>query len=88
MASNSNGHKTNGHKAAAHQISAKIRKIYTADKKKLKAAGKSITKAAKNAKVKFTEVEETVEDYTKKNPWKTIGMSLLAGVLVGKIMHK
>jgi ElaB/YqjD/DUF883 family membrane-anchored ribosome-binding protein len=90
MASKTKGHKTikhNGH-ALKTSLKAKMRDMYRYDKKKINAATKAITKAAKDAKDKFVDVEETVEDYAKTNPWKTIGMSLLAGVLVGKIMHK
>ena len=77
--------KSNGHNG--HQLSAKLRKLYKHDKLKVSNAAKVLSHAAKDAKEKFTDVEESVEKYAKANPWKTMGISLLAGVVVGKIFH-
>lgn len=54
----------------------------------LKSATKKLTNAASDAKERFTEVEETVQKYAKAHPWKTMGMTLLAGVVVGQLMRK
>lgn len=73
--------KSNGH------LKTKLSKMYKRDKQKILRAAKSISSAATDAKEKFTDVEESVEKYAKANPWKTMGFSLLAGVVVAQILH-
>lgn len=58
-----------------------------ANKRKILITKKAITHAAVNAKNMFVDVEENVEKYAKANPWKTMGFSLLAGVIVSQILH-
>jgi ElaB/YqjD/DUF883 family membrane-anchored ribosome-binding protein len=48
---------------------------------------KKLANAARDAKDKFSDVEQTVEKYAKTHPWKSLGVSLLAGVLVGKLFR-
>lgn len=76
--------KTNGHNG---NLATKIKRTYKADKHTLQLAAKKLTKTATNAKKKAIEIEDTVEDYAIHHPWKTMGMSLLAGVIVGKIIN-
>ena len=75
-----NGHATNGH------LSTKFKNGLTSNRKTLKAATKKITRAASDAKERFTEVEETVQKYAKAHPWKAMGITLLAGVVAGRII--
>lgn len=55
---------------------------------KLSNASSTLSHAAKEARERFSDVEETLEDYVKANPWKAIGITLLAGVIVGEILHR
>lgn len=74
-----NGHATNEH------LATKFKNGLKSNRKTLKAATRKLTHAASEAKERFTEVEDTVQKYAKANPWKTMGMTLLAGVVVGQI---
>lgn len=65
----------------------KIQKILKQDKQKVFKAARVISHAASDAKVKFNDVEESMEKYAKANPWKTMGFSVLAGVVVAKLLH-
>lgn len=75
--------RTNGHTALKN----KIKRLYKIDKRKIASAATALSHAARDAKEKFSDVEESVEKYAKTNPWKTMGLSVLAGVIVGQILH-
>jgi len=47
---------------------------------------KRITHAAHDAREKMVEVEKSVQKYAKAHPWKTMGISVLAGVVVARIL--
>lgn len=74
----------NGH--ATTRLSTKLKRGLTQNRKTLKAASKKLTHAAYEAKERFNDVEETVEKYAKTNPWKTMGITLVAGVIAGRII--
>jgi|GEM_PF-6335609 len=65
----------------------KLKRLYKRDKHKVLKAANAISSAATDAKDKLSDVEESVEKYAKANPWKTMGISLLAGVVVAKILN-
>ena len=48
---------------------------------------KRITRAAHDAQEKFVEVEQNVEKYAKAHPWRTMGLSVITGMLVGRILN-
>ena len=78
----SNGHARNGHTST--YLASKYKRT---TKRKLVAAATNVKKAAIKAKDKFDDIEENVQKYAKINPWKTMGLTLLAGVVVGRIFN-
>lgn len=64
-----------------------FRKELKKGKHKIANAKHNILKTASNAKQQFTEIEEEVVKYAKHNPLKTMGISVLAGVVIAQILH-
>jgi ElaB/YqjD/DUF883 family membrane-anchored ribosome-binding protein len=71
--------KANGH------LRNKLKKIYTRNNQRLANASAALSTAATDAKDRVLDAEQTIKKYTKTNPWKAIGMSVLAGVIVAQI---
>ncbi len=91
MTTKTNGHKhrSNGHTAVKRvsTLGSKLRKLYGRDKIRLRATTTKITNAAHDAREKIVEVEQSVQKYAKAHPWQTMGISVLAGVVVARILN-
>jgi ElaB/YqjD/DUF883 family membrane-anchored ribosome-binding protein len=46
------------------------------------------SKIAQEVEEQLTEMRTSVVNYVKKNPFKAIGMSLLAGAIVAQLLRK
>lgn len=51
-------------------------------------ASSLITESIENAKDKSDELQENVMDYVADKPFKSLGLALLAGMIVGYFLHK
>lgn len=65
----------------ANHLAATLKNGLNLDKQQLIQAAKKLSKNAANA-------EQTVEAYTKEHPWQAIGLSVLAGLIVGQIFRR
>ncbi len=45
----------------------------------------SVKDKSQDLKDKSVEFEKSIRKYTKENPWKAIGFSVLAGAIISKI---
>jgi ElaB/YqjD/DUF883 family membrane-anchored ribosome-binding protein len=51
-------------------------------------AGEAIIHSVENVKEKSADIQDTITTYAQKKPYKTIGIALLAGAVLGWWMHR
>ena len=51
-------------------------------------AGQALRDSLANIRDKSTAVKDNVSDYTAKQPIKSLGISLLCGLIIGYLLHK
>lgn len=51
-------------------------------------AGDMLSQSLENAKERSLDFRENVGEYTKKQPFKTIGLAVLAGMVIGLWFHR
>lgn len=62
-------------------------KIEHDEKDKMDKTKEYLLDTASEVQEKFNEVKDSVVDYTKKNPLKTAGFALLAGMVISHILR-
>lgn len=51
-------------------------------------AGQALTDSLLNIREKSAAVKDNVSDYTARKPLKSLGISLLCGLIIGYLLHK
>lgn len=50
--------------------------------------GEMFTHSLKNVQSKSTDVKDSLEDYINKKPFKSVGIAMLAGLVMGYFIRK
>ena len=67
----------------------KIRDAFSDTAKDVKGkTGQAISQSFDNVKERSVELQDSMANYTKEQPFKTVGLALLAGAVFGFLIHR